>query len=236
VVARGWCRRHYQRWKLKGDPGPVDLVRMPNGSSCTVDGCDNPNMARGYCEMHRWRVRAKGEPGPAGQLKPYARRQREPCSVDGCDRPRSGNQAHCRLHHERLRRTGSLGPPQPVYIKGIVKPRSDGYRRIHVGNGRRVLEHVHVMEQMLGRRLVPPENVHHKNGVGHDNDPGNLELWLKMQPSGQRVADLMEYIAEYHAGAMAEILARKKGAGLGRDPGAEPAGGLLPGQPGPEDQ
>jgi hypothetical protein len=97
-----------------------------------------------------------------------------------------------------------------MHAKGVVKPTPDGYRRIHVGNGRRVLEHVHVMEQHLGRRLVAPENVHHKNGVGTDNDIGNLELWLKMQPSGQRVQDLMEYIAEYHADAMLAMLADER--------------------------
>jgi len=115
------------------------------------------------------------------------------------------------MHYERTRRLGDPGPAEPLYqAKGSGHVGKDGYRRIHVSNGRRVLEHVHVMEEILGRRLVPPENVHHKNGVGHDNDPGNLELWLKMQPSGQRVSDLMEYIAEYHADAMAEILARKE--------------------------
>ena len=110
------------------------------------------------------------------------------------------------MHRERLRRTGEVGPSQPLLVKGVIKPRKDGYRRIHVGNGRRVLEHVYVMEQELGRRLAPGENVHHKNGIKSDNDPDNLELWLKMQPSGQRVEDLMKYIAKYHADAMRQML------------------------------
>ena len=80
--------------------------------------------------------------------------------------------------------------------------------RLTLPDGRRPLEHVHVMEKLLGRRLAPGENVHHKNGVKHDNDPRNLELWFVMQPTGQRVTDLMAYIAEYHAAPMLEMLTR----------------------------
>ena len=206
VVARGWCRRHYARWQRTGSTEARPWTRQ---GTCTVEDCEKDAWSGGLCEMHRWRVRAHGDPGGAEQIKPQRKKDPSLCAVDGCERRRKGA-TYCHLHSERLRRTGSVGPAQPMRVRGVVKPSKDGYRRIHLPDGRRVLEHVYVMEQDLGRRLVPPENVHHKNGIKYDNDPGNLELWLKMQPSGQRVDDLMTYIAEYHADAMQRLLDSRK--------------------------
>lgn len=54
------------------------------------------------------------------------------------------------------------------------------------------LEHRYVMEQIMGRALHKWESVHHRDGNRQHNDPANLELWIKTQPTGVRLADVAE--------------------------------------------
>ena len=215
IQARG---RYPGKWKPKPCPrcGTVYTPTGPAQKFCSL-AC-RPDVRN--CEECGKEFRPKppqkdNRPKSKGAVYPQ-----KYCSMD-C---RKANWARTSAH----RYVGSEG-----YIVIKVPPTmsrrttANGYVELNVGeinsNGGRVMEHRWVMEQRLGRSLLPHEEVHHRNGHRDDNDrcpscPGttpppevrgkrlhcaacgwkstgqpNLELWTVSQPKGQRVEDKMEW-------------------------------------------
>lgn len=55
--ARGYCQKHYRRWKRHGDPN-----HQPTPRSCTIPDCDRPHRARGWCDTHYAAWKRNGDP------------------------------------------------------------------------------------------------------------------------------------------------------------------------------
>jgi hypothetical protein len=98
--ARGWCNKHYQRWRRCGDPLAVRPKFWASTDLCSVDGCEALVRSRGWCEnhyQHWWRYGTTD----------YLIVKIEDCQIEGCERPpRSSTAGLCEVHYYRLRRTG----------------------------------------------------------------------------------------------------------------------------------
>lgn len=66
----------------------------------------------------------------------------------------------------------------------------------YVGKNSYRFQHILIMEKKLGRKLEKGENVHHINGIKHDNRIENLELWIRPQPVGIREKDAILWARE----------------------------------------
>lgn len=103
VRARGWCNKHWQRWREHGDP---EIVQTPH-DGCSIEGCDRPHWGNGWCNLHYTRWRNHGDPlwePPRHQNRGATCQAEEPCD----------NPAHtkglCKNHYYRWRTHGVTGP------------------------------------------------------------------------------------------------------------------------------
>ena len=101
----------------------------------------------------------------------------------------------------------------PSHKEGATIRHSSGYIQ-QKRDGKWVMQHRLVMEEVIGRPLTRNDHVHHKNGNRQDNRPENLELWTgvgtsKKDPHGVRLVDKVLDMIESLAAEEREKVATK---------------------------
>lgn len=179
--------------------------------TCVSEGCEHPVHIRkwGFCARHYRIEREAGLTGTPKCHMPFCGSfsfSKGLCSkhynrVWGCSRPKTQAESVVRVKVRRVDGRSRRGPSRRKRGAHNRPPRrritAEGYVMLRVDNAN-VFEHRYVMASHLGRELAPHENVHHKNGVRDDNRIENLELWAVPQPAGQRVEDLVAWVAEMY--------------------------------------
>lgn len=124
------------------------------------------------------------------------------CSTDGCDRKAFSKGMCRRCYHKASKGIDPLTGKQRGAYQRNKRTDEKGYvvwfdpDCMHANSHGHVYEHRYVMGEHMGRKLLPNETVHHKNGNRSDNRVENLEVWSTSQPRGQRIEDKVQWAKE----------------------------------------
>lgn len=172
AIAKNLCRKHYnEQWSIGANKNIAGVnVKTGRGAFCSVEGCLDFVNSQGFCNKHYKRFLFHGDANTVNTL----RKQEGPCGAIGCGKIIELGQ-FCHKHYQQWWRTGF--PYRRIAETGTwSKNITNGYM-IGTVDGVRMYEHRYLAEKALGKQLPPDAEIHHMNGVRHDNHtPFNLVI------------------------------------------------------------
>ncbi len=174
---------------------------------CTVTNCHNKLICKGFCHKHYWRFRRTGDPlktptNGRGRIKITLEQEqsiiKSYCNGTGKFAGEISRElgVNSQVVTNCLRRNGIKVTRRWCSLKGEKnhswrggRRKSGKYVSIYMpshpqANNKYVLEHRLMMEEKLGRYLLPEEVVNHKDGNTLNNNIDNLELF---QNNGEHI-------------------------------------------------
>lgn len=198
-LCSGFCATHLRKFKKYGDPlyKIEKIIKL-----CSIDDCNNKHYCKGFCTKHYKQPKQIKKKcnfnqcdkniWTGGFCRTHYKKSlillNKICLADGCPEPAEYLDL-CNKHYVRYTKYGDINGKAQIKRKGFLR---DGYK-VYKINGKTVSEHKIIMEQFLNRKLFTNENIHHKDGNRLNNNLDNLELWIKSQPSGQRISDIIDW-------------------------------------------
>lgn len=194
----GMCGTHHSQMKRTGRMWEIKPYRF-NSDKCVGPNCENKPKARDMCQAHWGQWRAGKDLYDIRERRVGAYPEGAKCSFESCKKSAKVEWL-CGTHYAQKRRGVELTPVHPNLGNWGKPSHSNGYlvlsRTLPGGVKETIPQHRLVMQEHIGRELLPEETVHHLNGVRDDNRIENLELWSKSHPYGQRVTDKVEWAKE----------------------------------------
>ncbi len=212
VLKAGLCSAHYSCSQRGVDchfvGARLDQAKFQVsyvGPSCSVIGCSRKAASKGLCRLHRDRQKR----GIAADAPLPRQNEGLSCRALGCDR-KAEDAGLCGAHAIRSRKYGENDDRFLAPIAGR-EPRTSGFRQkskqgyinvyvpantpgAHQQHFKRytawyMFEHRYVMQNWLGRPLLPREQVHHRDGNRENNHIDNLELKSGSHGNGINIID-----------------------------------------------
>lgn len=98
IFGRGYCGKHYSRWRRHDDPLKGGTFRRINKKppklKCFIEDCNKPRIKQNFCVMHYERNRRHGSP--------FTVKTRTDCKIEGCN-GKHNSLGYCEFHYERLK-------------------------------------------------------------------------------------------------------------------------------------
>lgn len=152
AIARGWCSKHWSRWRKHGDPLKGSFRALDG--QCSIQGCERKPHTRwkgdaALCNRHWLRLYSNGTP----ELRERVFSSWAICTEPGCDKEaRSSKGKVCEMHYAR-KRVGYAGPfaaPAVVQLQhGYEGNRSLPHHPISGPTGQ-LYEHRRVLFEAIG--------------------------------------------------------------------------------------